>query len=154
MSSGATRTDEVRDSGQLPEVLQELVQGVAGVRGNLVLVLQQELQGTERGQLVGWPAFFPRPPKPACQPPAAPHPVRVDQLPHGDVYHGLGQGHHVRVLVHRETLFGLWHLAGTADEPPVPWGQHVSAEPVSPSSGPLWPLLSPPDSALTPPSLS
>ena len=36
--SRMARTDEVRDGGQLPKVLQELVQGVAVIRGDPVLV--------------------------------------------------------------------------------------------------------------------
>ena len=42
--SRRARTDEVRDSGQLPKVLQELVQGVLVIRGDPVLVFQQQLQ--------------------------------------------------------------------------------------------------------------
>lgn len=67
------------------------------------------------------------PPGPPASPPVtqqplavAPHPVRIDQLPHSDVHHGLGHSHHVRILIHRKALLWLWHLAGAAHEPPAP----------------------------------
>lgn len=39
------RTDEGLDGGKLIEVFQELVQGISVVRGDGVLVLEQELGG-------------------------------------------------------------------------------------------------------------
>lgn len=41
----ALRTDEGLDGGKLIEVFQELVQGIPVVRGDGVLVLEQELGG-------------------------------------------------------------------------------------------------------------
>lgn len=64
------RTDEVTDGGQLPQVLQELVQGVAVTGGKPVLVLQQQLQvGEERTEVQARPPSDGRPPQ---RPPAAP----------------------------------------------------------------------------------
>ena len=57
--SRMARTDEVRDSGQLPKVLQELVQGVSVIRGDPVLVFQQQLpDGGSKGDT----EFEPGPP--------------------------------------------------------------------------------------------
>lgn len=63
--AGPARTHEVGDGGQLPEVLQELVQGVLGIRGDPILVLQQELPGgggRRRGSEPGAPGDPKAPP--------------------------------------------------------------------------------------------
>lgn len=52
------RTDEVRDSGQLPKVLQELVEGVTVIRSDPVLVLQQQLQHGGRKEMQGLSQAF------------------------------------------------------------------------------------------------
>lgn len=63
--SRRARTDEVRDSGQLPKVLQELMQGVSVIRGDPVLVFQQQLQD---GGSKGDTEFEPRLPSRASPP--------------------------------------------------------------------------------------
>lgn len=52
------RTNEVRDSGQLSEVLQELVEGVTVIRSDPVLVLQQQLQHEGRKEMQGLSQAF------------------------------------------------------------------------------------------------
>lgn len=126
-------------------------------RSNPVLVLQQQLQrGGSKGDTgsePGLPLRAGSPPHVDFQSPAhlpstpqgaAPHLVCVDQLPHGDVHHGFRHSHHVRVLIHCKMLFWLWHLASSADEPPVSTGrvcERSGQHPTmfcshSPSSGP------------------
>lgn len=72
-SPRTARTDEVRDGGQVPQVLQELVQGVAVIGGNRVLVLQQQLQVEGESSYRSKPDLPPgAAPAAPLRPPAAP----------------------------------------------------------------------------------